>query len=193
MKHKSSQILFAHWNERRAGGLLPERSEIDPASIRGALADTFILAFNPLTEHPFRLAGTRVCALFGKELKSSAFTALWSEDGTPPITQLVGAAVDDSIGVVASATGLSETGQKVDLELLLLPLNHCGHSHLRLIGALAPLSAPYWLGTTRLTALTLGEHRYVGHRIAARTLVRPPALPAPRMRRGLMVYDGGQP
>lgn len=193
MKHRSSQILFAHWNEKRANRAAPERGEIDPAGIRAALGDTFILAFNPLTEHPFRLAGTRVCALFGRELKGGAFTDLWS-DASLPIARLVATAADESIGVVAGVIGESADGRTVELELLLLPLRHCGQSHLRLIGSLTPMTTPYWLGVTKLVALTLGDHRFVGQRSLPRQKVM--AIPAlaggSRVRRGLVVYEGGR-
>jgi hypothetical protein len=200
MKHRSSQILFAHWNEKRANRTLPERSEIDPAGIRSGLGDTFILAFNPLTEHPFRLAGTRVCALFGRELKGASFAALWKNKAAPPITRLVATAVDDSAGVVAGVQGNTADGQSVDLELLLLPLRHCGQTHLRLIGSLAPIQTPYWLGSSHLVSLSLGEHRFLTHTTERRATVvtLPPPIAvaspsiAPRIRHGLMVYDGGQ-
>ncbi|HEX2216049.1 MAG TPA: PAS domain-containing protein [Xanthobacteraceae bacterium] len=193
MKHRSSQILFDHWTEKRAGRLLPERSEIDPASIRSALGDTFILAFNPLPENPFRLAGTRICALFGRELKGAAFAALWAEDGSIDITRMVCAVADESVGVVARAVGSSESGDSVDLELLLLPLSHCGQTHLRLIGTLAPLTVPYWLGLSPITRLTLAEYRYVGHHgERSASIVRLPPAESPRRRHGLVVYDGGQ-
>lgn len=193
MKHRSSQILFAHWNEKRANRSAPERAEIDPAGIRAALGDTFILAFNPLTEHPFRLAGTRICALFGRELKGGAFTDLWS-DASQPITRLVGTAADEAVGVVAGVTGAAADGRTVELELLVLPLRHCGQSHLRLIGSLAPMTSPYWLGATPLQSLTLGDHRFVGERSVARqkVLTLPAMAGGSQVRRGLVVYEGGR-
>lgn len=194
MKHRSSQILFAHWNEKRASRALPERSEIDPAGIRSGLGDTFILAFNSLTDHPFRLAGTRVCALFGRELKGTPFSTLWKNTGAPPISRLVATAVDESVGVVAGVQGHTADDLSVDLELVLLPLRHCGQTHLRLIGALGPILAPYWLGSSRLVSLSLGEHRFLTHTPERRAAVLTVASPTtvPRVRHGLMVYDGGQ-
>ena len=55
------------------------RAEIDPAAIRHALGDIFMLAADFVDGIRFRLAGTRVCALFGRELKGERFNALWSE------------------------------------------------------------------------------------------------------------------
>ena len=70
MKHPSSRDLYAYWNERRGSRLAPERADIEPSAIRQVLGDTFVLAADSVAQHPFRLAGTRLCALFGRELKS---------------------------------------------------------------------------------------------------------------------------
>ena len=78
MKHPSICELFEYWNARRGSRAAPDRSEIEPNGIRHVLADSFILAFQPPTDHPFRVAGTRVCALFARELKGEAFLDLWS-------------------------------------------------------------------------------------------------------------------
>jgi hypothetical protein len=55
------------------------RSEIDPAAIRHALGDTFMLAADFIGGIRIRLAGTRVCALFSREIKGEPFNALWTE------------------------------------------------------------------------------------------------------------------
>ncbi|MBX6424758.1 MAG: PAS domain-containing protein [Variibacter sp.] len=192
MKHRSSQILFAHWEEKRGRKALPERSAIDPGAIRTGLGDIFILAFNRSRGHPFRLAGTRVCALVGAELKDRPFMALWQEAQRAELLRLIDLIADESIGIVAGASGKTADGSSIDLELLLLPLQHWGRTHTRLIGSLAPLSVPYWFGTQPIGPLAIGDYRYVGMRIVA----APPTLALPlgeaRVRRGLVVYDGGQ-
>jgi len=191
MKHLSSRDLFAHWNDRRGNRPAPERGEIDPGAIRGALADSFILSFNPLTNHPFRLAGTRLCALFGRELKGQAFGELWDRPRQRQISDLATVVADESVGIVAGAVGWTAEGFSVDLELLLLPLRHCGRTHVRLIGTLAPLAAPYWLGASPVLTLGLGAHRYLGPAVEAPP-APPPVEAGARLRRGLLVYDGGQ-
>jgi len=66
MKHASSRELFMHWQDRRRARIAPERAEIEPGAIRKALADVFLLGAEADAEPRFRLAGTRVCALFGQ-------------------------------------------------------------------------------------------------------------------------------
>jgi len=55
----------------------PERSDIEPDAIRRALADTFIVAYDRGNGHAVRIAGTRLCAAFGREFRGAAFIDLW--------------------------------------------------------------------------------------------------------------------
>lgn len=80
MRQASSRDLFAYWNVLRGTRNAPDRSEIDPGAIRVSLPDVFLLGFDPARSFPFRLAGMAVCALFGRELRDSPFTALWASE-----------------------------------------------------------------------------------------------------------------
>jgi hypothetical protein len=194
MKHRSSQILYAHWHDARGRRDAPERSSIDPAALRAGLGDIFILAFSRLHGHPVRLAGTRVNALVGGALKERAFVSLWQERQQREMLRLVDLIADESIGIVAGAAARADDGAAIELELLLLPLQHWGRSHARVIGAVAPLRVPEWFGTKPVGPLQLGDYRYVGLRTAAEARPAVFALPRAdaRMRHGLVVYDGGQ-
>jgi hypothetical protein len=193
MKHSSIRQLFEYWNERRGLRSAPDRGEIEPGAIRRVLADTFILAFEARAGHPFRLAGTRVCAAFGRELKGEAFVDLWAADGRDLVRELLAIVATESNGVVASAHAESAEGATLELELLLLPLSHRGRTDARVIGALVPVAAPYWLGTSTLGPLALDTHRFLDPSLAAQPAPRiAPVLPTGRIRRGLMIYDGGQ-
>lgn len=192
VKHSSSQSLYSYWNERRGARPAPERSEIEPGAIRGALGDSFVLGWEPVPT--FRLAGTRVCSLFGRELKGEAFAPLWDARDGNPIGDLLAIVANEIAGIVAGVSGMTADGQSVDLELLLLPLRHRGMSHARQIGVLAPLSLPFWLGATPVTTLSLKSHRHVGP--ALDTVATTPFMAAAaengRVRHGLLVYDGGR-
>jgi hypothetical protein len=194
MKHSSTRELFDYWNKLRGTRAAPERDEIEPGAIRRALADTFMLFFDPRTGHPFRIAGTRVCAAFGRELKGVAFTDIWAAASRDPIRNLLATVAAESIGVVAGASGRGAEGAALELELLVLPLAHRGSASTRVLGALAPTELPYWLGTQTLGPLTLGMIRYLGPQTGPYSVPRrAPALPSmARVRHGLVVYDGGQ-
>jgi hypothetical protein len=192
MKHPSTRELFDYWNARRGFRPAPERSEIEPGAIRRVLADTFILGTDPVIGHPFRIAGTRVCAIFGRELKGVAFTDLWREASRPSVRELLAVVSTETVGVVAGASAHSCEGALLKLEFLALPLAQRDGANGRILGALAPTETPYWLGTSGLGPLTLGSIRYLGTQ-TSRATAPPPSLTAANARRrhGLVVYDGG--
>jgi hypothetical protein len=194
MKHASTRELFDYWNTRRGARPAPERSEIEPGAVRSVLADTFMLSFDPRSGHPFRIAGTRVCAAFGRELKGMAFTDIWASASRDPIRALLATVATETVAVVAGASGRSPEGAALDLELLVLPLAHRNAASARMLGALVPTQVPYWLGSQTLGRLALGTIRYLGPQTAPCAAPRlAPTLPSnARVRHGLVVYDGGQ-
>jgi hypothetical protein len=193
MKQASSRELFGYWTARRGTRPAPERGEIEPSAIRRALGDVFILEVDRSAGHPFRLAGTRVCALFGRELKNEAFLNLWDGETRAQMNQLLAVVADEATGIVASAKGSSAEGSPLDLELMLLPLAHRGDTHARMIGALAPLAVPFWLGSSQLGPLKLGSVRHLDPALETPTAARLVAGAQGLARRGAFtVYDGGR-
>ncbi len=181
MKHPSTRELFDYWNNRRGARAAPERSEIEPSAIRRVLADTFIFRFDPGAGHPFRIAGTRVCALFGRELNGIPFTDIWAAEWRSTLCDIVTTVASETIGVVGGASAASSDGTARELEFLVLPLTQRGSA------------APRILGTESLGPLTLGVTRYLGPETGPCSLPhRRPLTPGhARFRHGLIVYDGG--
>jgi hypothetical protein len=193
MKHPSNRELFDYWNERRGERLAPERADIEPSAIRKVLGDTFVLEAGLGGNHVFRIAGTRLCALFGRELKGESFVRLWQRAGQTSIRELISVVMEEKVGVVASVTGATSdsTLMPVDLELIVLPLAFQSRGEARVMGALAPMAAPYWLGAKAVGPLTLGMFRHIG--AAIEQIPAPAFRAAPgRVRHGLTVYDGGR-
>jgi hypothetical protein len=202
MKHPSSRQLFAYWTKQRAERPAPDRSDIDPAAIRHALGDIFILAADFVEDQRFRLAGTRVCALFGRELKGESFGSPWAASCREQFRAMLAEVTGDSDGLVAGVSGYNAQSETIDLELLLLPLAHRGHARVRAIGVLAATDLPYWIGEKPIKELTLGTVRHIGGELDT------PIAPAAhltgmiasdvagtgegRMKRGFRVYQGGR-
>lgn len=192
MKHASSRVLYEYWNERRGSRAAPERGDIEPGGIGRSLGDSFILAFDPAAAHPFRLAGTRICGLFGRELRAAPFETLWQEGDRAAIRDLVTAVADEAAGLVAGAKGRTEEGYAIELELLLLPLRHRGRTHVRQIGVLAPLTVPFWLGSSPVVDLALGACRHLGATSEAAAATPFILANGGRPNRGLVIFDGGR-
>jgi hypothetical protein len=194
MKHASSRELFAYWTARRGARPAPERSEIEPSAIRKALGDVFILAFDRPAGHPFRLAGTRVCALFGRELRGQSFLDLWDGESRAALADLMAIVGDETTGAVASASAHTAQGWMQGLELLVLPLRHRGEAQGRAIGVLAPFTVPFWLGSGRLTGLTLGTVRHLDPALEDAPTARlvPGAAATASHHGAFVVHDGGR-
>jgi len=193
MKHPSNRELFKYWNELRGTRLAPDRSEIEPGAIRKVLGDTFVIEADGVGNLPFRIAGTRVCALFARELKGESFVKLWQASGQTSIRDLVTTVMEEKTGVVAQATGAATDRSvlAVNLEMLLLPLAYGSRSDARVLGALAPMSALYWLGAKAIGPLSFGPFRHIGPAVDHVATPRLAVVTA-RLQHGLTVYTGGR-
>ena len=144
----------------------PERNDIDPAAIRGVLADTFILEFNPPVGFPLRISGSRTNALFLRELRGEPFLELWRPQDRAEASEILTAVANEAQPFLLGAIGGPPGVETADVEVLLLPLRHHGATHSRMLGACAPRSLPRWLGllpigmlaVTSLRALTPSQH-----------------------------------
>ena len=76
MQKQSTKTLYDYWNTLRGSRSAPDRRDLDPTKIRGALANTFILELNDNSEFDFRLAGSHICSIYARELKGRSFTRL---------------------------------------------------------------------------------------------------------------------
>jgi hypothetical protein len=183
MKHPASREFFAYWDDKRGGERAPDRSDIEPGPVRELLGDIFVLSYDPDGGHRFRVAGTRVCALLGHDLKGHGFPALFTQDSRREIEDLIGIVAEELLAIVAGVTATAEDGSKVPLELLLLPFNNRAHTPLSLTGLLAPLGGEH----TMLKDFDLTSWRTLGHQPRR---FPPRALRKWSVARGFMVYEG---
>ena len=183
MKHPSNREFFAYWDDKRGGARAPDRSEIEPGAVRELLGDIFVLSYDAAAGYPFRVAGTRVCALLGCDLKDRSFSALFAPDGRREIEEIIAVVAEEMLAAVAGISATSEDGSLAHLELLLLPFNTRAHTPISLTGLLAPFGERH----SQLSDFKLTSWRYLSH---------PPQRFIPRalrklaIARGFMVYEG---
>jgi hypothetical protein len=203
-KQNSPRTLYTYWNQVRAGRLAPERLEIEPSRIAPILSETFMLERMDGETYQFRLAGTRLCELFGRELRGTRFLEGWSDEDRRTLLRLLGMISEQGAAVSLAIEGASDDRHRVELEAMLLPLVHGGTDINRVIGAMTAITAPHWLGSDPLRNRRLKRHQVIWpdgrpHALAARSGGRMPfvaALPArsaTTQRRHLRVVDGGRP
>ena len=186
MKHPSSQQFFAYWDEVRGSEAAPARSAFEPGPVRHLLGDSFVLAYEHSSGFPFRVAGTRLCALLGCDVKGQRFDQLWQPQSRKEVVDLIGIVVEEQIGTVAGATAMVN-GMPLFLELLLLPFAARTQTPASLAGILAPLTVPAVPDYGGVRDLALTSWRHVGHRPQS---IRRRVLRKISAARGFMVYEG---
>lgn len=210
MRHSSSRELFEYWDRIRRGRPAPRREEIEPSDIRLLLADTFILDVSgKLRTVSYRLAGTRLCAAFGRELKGLGFLVSWVEEDCFDVAKLLSSVYRDSSPRVLSLDAITDGGQRVGYEMLLLPLLPMADGTTRILGVATSAEMPYWLGAVPVTQLRLRHHRAIsGIRVTdsetpplapSLQVAGKPAMPTPlpvsderRRVAHLVVHQGGK-
>jgi hypothetical protein len=183
MKHPASREFFAHWDGKRGDARAPDRSDIEPAALRELLGDIFVLSCEHEAGYPFRVAGTRVCALLGRDVKDQSFIDLFAAASRPEIEEITAIVADETLPAIAGLTSTSPRGEITHLELLLLPFNKRAHTPISLTGMLAPFETNHGM----LGDLTLTSWRYI-HPPPQKILPR--ALRKLAIARGFMVYEG---
>jgi hypothetical protein len=183
MKHHATREFFAYWDGKRGDERAPDRSEIEPAALRELLGDIFVLSCDAAAGYPFRVAGTRVCALFGRDLKDQGFSSLFAADNRHEIEDIVGAVSEDTLPAITGLRTTSPRGITIHLELLLLPFANRAHTPVSLTGLLAPFENT----SEALGELKLTSWRYI-HPPPQRIVPR--ALRKLKIARGFMVYEG---
>src|ERR1700710_1609351 len=110
MKHPSSREFFAYWDEQRGSARAPDRSAIEPGAVRELLGDIFVLSYDPSAGYPFRVAGTRVCALLGCDQKGRSFSTLFTPGSRRDIEDIIGVVAEEMLAAVAGITAAAEDG-----------------------------------------------------------------------------------
>ncbi len=203
MKQATSRELYEYWDRVRRGRPAPRRSDIEPSDIRRILADTFILEVAGRENYIIRLAGTRICSLFCREMKGGNFLDLWSVEDRNAMATLGTAVAEDAAGAVVTFTATTSGNHSLTAELLMLPLSHSGERYDRVLGAISPLERPYWVGSEPIVSQTVvslrmiwpNERPHFMRRASDRPetgVVIPFALDNRRRHRHLVVLDGGK-
>lgn len=205
MKSDVCRGLYDYWNRLRDGAQAPRRSAVEPAEIRRALGDTFILEVIDRQTLRYRLAGTRLCGAYGREMKGINFLDMWQEADRASVASILAAVAHDAAAAVIGLTGHASGTRSVAFEMLVLPLRQDGPSFDRVLGGMAAVDRPYWLGMDpileqRVTSMRLiwpdREPTVVGWRgpqpsVRVPTVVAADASPA-AIRRRFVLLEGGK-
>ncbi len=146
MRHAVSSDLYAYWRALGKGGRPPERSDVEPGAIRGVLAETFVLDFDPASGFPFRISGSKIDAVFLKQLRGAPFLSVWREADRGWVARVLHDAAERETPCLLIGEARPAGRAPAEIEVALLPLRHNGATHARMLGSLSAGAGSDWLG-----------------------------------------------
>ncbi len=203
MKSKTSQILYAYWNDVRQDRLAPRRFEIEPSRIAPILSETFVLERLDADTFRFRLAGTRICEEFATEFRGTNFLEGWAADDRVTLERHLDTLTRQGGVGLWMFDAKTPDGRMAAFECVLLPLIHSRDTVDRFLGALSRLEEPQRRVDERLAVRRLRSAEVIWpdgrpHNLIASQQRQMPILPHVRNarivradRRQFRVYEGG--
>jgi hypothetical protein len=183
MKSMAGLEIYAYWDTLRGNKPAPRREDFDPAKLKHHLGDLFILTDKGERTPFFRLAGTHLCDLFGRELRDSPFSDLWPAASATFPCRVARGILQHQLPVVFDIEAEDDHGAApLAFEMLLLPLSSDNDKAPRLLGALLP-ERPRHEFAAPISCLVMKSSRLLRMDIApttystnARTAVMPHAV-----------------
>ncbi|MGG6897051.1 PAS domain-containing protein [Rhizobium sp. BR 315] len=173
MYQKTSAEIFTYWEQIRGNADAPLRSLIQPSAVSHILPELFILENTADSNPRFRLAGTTVCNLMGREIRGEDFAVLWAGSQQEDPVRIAAGVMKHVVPAVIRATGYCISGRSVAFEMMLMPLRSSGDICDRLLGCLTPAAPAPWLGNECLEFLAFDCSRLLYDR-PVRLLDSPP-------------------
>lgn len=122
METQGTIDLYLYWDRIRGDKPAPPRNRVEPSDIRKILPYTFILQNDECQRVSFRLAGTRLCATMGDELRGQPFANLFRERDHKLIARLTENCRRDHMAISLGLTGKTLRKRLVNFDMILLPL-----------------------------------------------------------------------
>ena len=191
MQQPTSRQLYAYWDRVRNGRVAPRRFEVEPAKIAALLPETFIAECAGMLGYRFRLAGTKICEQFGRELRGADLLSLWDTDDRDAVASLLRNVFTDAAVGHFAFRAYSRTNRQASFELVLLPLIHTGEAINRVLGAITAIEPPFWLGAEPLSRQEIVEMHLHWPDGAPPPAARSGAEAVRLARRRFRVFEGG--
>lgn len=154
MKHPSTIAIFSEW-QRLAfamnGNLqAPQRASLSPRRLGRHLSELFLLEIDQPCEPVFRLAGTQICKVFGRELRAKAFLSLWPDQHHMALKEMIGNVNQLLIPTLSHHSAISFAGRRLSFEMMLAPLAASSEKKINMLGSLSILDEVSWVGSDPL-------------------------------------------
>ncbi len=137
MRQAAAQTILSYWQaiQPEAGGA-PAHATVEPRALKSHLPDLFVVERLDRAVFAFRLAGTRLCARYGRELRDHDFVRLWPAAQQGEILTQLNHCLQSARPVVLQGAAATLDGKTVAFEILMMPLTDAEGRATRLLGAM---------------------------------------------------------
>jgi len=189
--HPGSRQLFCYWERIRGEASAPPRSRIDLKEITRIVPWLALMEPAPGNQsYLWRLAGTGICRLWGRELTGRDVLEDWRPNGRNSLMKALDGVVGAHQPFVARFSAGSLDGDEVGIEVLALPVFKDTRRQPYVLASLMPFREPQWSGESPLVSFALSSLRVIWTEPLpgeeTRTL-----LPEGRPRGFLRIINGG--
>ena len=189
--HPGSRQLFCYWERIRGEASAPPRSRIDLKEITRIVPWLALMEPAPGNRsYLWRLAGTGICRLWGRELTGHEVLENWRPNNRDSLMKAFDGVVTAHQPFVARFSARSLDGEEVGIEALALPLFRDGRREPYVLASVMPFREPPWSGESPLISFALSSLRVIWTEPLpgdeTRTL-----LPEGRPRGFLRIINGG--
>jgi hypothetical protein len=191
--HPGSRHLFSYWEQLRAERACPTREEFEFGPVRHEMPDMLVIDRDFLrNSFKFRLAGSRACALFNRNLTGSDVMAGWGRFESDLITRHLNTVLNQKQPAVMRMRLTTDLGQVVAAELIALPVQMRGSGRMQIIGGLFPFRAAQSLAHNSVTSQELVSARVIWTEHVAETPDSHGTPPLSAAARNFTVIAGGK-
>jgi hypothetical protein len=191
--HPGSRHLFSHWEALRSERACPTREEFEFSAIKHQLPDMIVIDRDFLrNSFKYRLAGSRPCALFNRNLTGTDVMAGWDKFEADVIARHLNTVLNRKQPAIIRMRLTTDRGQVVAAEMIALPVYMRGSNRMQIIGGLFPFRAAQSLGHSAVVKQELMSARVIWteHETESVDTQIPPA--AAKSMRNFTLIDGGK-
>ena len=159
--HPGSRALFRHWEAIRGENSAPRHAQLDLSRIRELVPSLFLAEHSFRNGYMWRLAGTRVCELWRRELTGTPIMTGWDGFERDTIERLFNGVVRRHQPFILRFRLTSSLGHMIAAEMIGLPIlaRHVKMTHV--FGAILPFRDLALLGYDSVTRLEIQSARVI--------------------------------
>lgn len=136
MRQTAARTILSYWQAIAPDDGAPAQASVAPRALKRFLPDIFLLERLDRAVFAFRMAGTRLCARYGRELRDHDFVRLWPAAQHGDILAALGRCLQDARPVTLEGAAATLDGKTVSFQILLMPLTDTEGRVTRLLGAM---------------------------------------------------------